>query len=149
MCQSDSRSVQYDLSIIHTLIKIIYITSKWNFSNFYFQLLAYDGGSPAKTGSVSITVVVEDANDNPPQFSIPLYQTSVREDTPAGSTFLQVHTQIIFLAGRARIIYHAKLGTAFTPHLSYVNRPRLDSILKEHEQSLHSVGNSSSAYKRT
>ena len=52
--------------------------------------MAYDGGAPAKTGTVDITVVVEDANDNTPQFGSAVYETSVREDTPAGSTFLQV-----------------------------------------------------------
>ena len=55
------------------------------------QLLAYDGGNPQQTGSVDITVVVVDVNDNPPVFDNGSYKVIVREDTQVGATFLQVY----------------------------------------------------------
>uniref|UniRef100_A0AAR2JVI6 Cadherin domain-containing protein n=1 Tax=Pygocentrus nattereri TaxID=42514 RepID=A0AAR2JVI6_PYGNA len=43
-------------------------------------LTAFDGGSPQKSGTVQITVVVIDANDNPPVFSQPVYRVSLSEN---------------------------------------------------------------------
>ncbi|XP_068506778.1 protocadherin gamma-A11 isoform X28 [Syngnathus scovelli] len=43
-------------------------------------LTAMDGGSPQRSGTVVIHVIVLDANDNAPVFSQAVYTTSVRED---------------------------------------------------------------------
>lgn len=61
---------------------------------FLLQLLAYDGGSPAKSGSVDISIVIIDANDNAPAFSQPVYNVTVAEDTAVRTTILQVGTSI-------------------------------------------------------
>ncbi|XP_077434723.1 protocadherin beta-15-like [Vanacampus margaritifer] len=43
-------------------------------------LTAVDGGSPQRSGTVVIHVIVLDANDNAPVFTQAVYKTSVRED---------------------------------------------------------------------
>ncbi|XP_066479054.1 protocadherin gamma-B5-like [Tiliqua scincoides] len=53
-------------------------------------LTALDGGEPRKTGSAQIWIKVTDANDNPPIFSQEVYKVSLPENTPLGSTVLQV-----------------------------------------------------------
>ncbi|NXF85308.1 PCDGA protein, partial [Eubucco bourcierii] len=53
-------------------------------------LRAKDGGEPARTGTARIHVVVLDANDNAPVFSLPDYTVRVPEDVPVGSALVTV-----------------------------------------------------------
>ncbi|XP_066478945.1 protocadherin gamma-A6-like isoform X4 [Tiliqua scincoides] len=53
-------------------------------------LTAVDGGSPVKSGTVHIQIVVLDANDNAPVFSQPVYEASVKENILEGSTVAAV-----------------------------------------------------------
>ncbi|XP_036431586.1 protocadherin gamma-A11-like [Colossoma macropomum] len=53
-------------------------------------LTAFDGGSPQKSGTVKITVIVIDANDNPPVFSQPVYRVSLPENAQKGSIVVTV-----------------------------------------------------------
>ncbi|XP_035377277.1 protocadherin gamma-A11-like isoform X8 [Electrophorus electricus] len=53
-------------------------------------LTAFDGGSPQKTGTIKINVIVLDANDNPPLFSDSIYRVSLPENTSKGSVVLRV-----------------------------------------------------------
>ena len=51
---------------------------------------AVDAGTPPRTGSLDVVVRVTDANDNVPVFESELYEATIREDLPAGSTVAQV-----------------------------------------------------------
>ncbi|XP_025029326.1 protocadherin gamma-A8-like, partial [Python bivittatus] len=53
-------------------------------------LTASDGGHPVKTGTLNIEVNVIDTNDNPPVFSQATYKASLKENTPRGTSVLQV-----------------------------------------------------------
>lgn len=53
-------------------------------------LLALDGGSPPKSGSIFIDIIVVDANDNSPKFHNSSYEVSVGEDAPVMTTLLRV-----------------------------------------------------------
>uniref|UniRef100_UPI00358E6C03 protocadherin Fat 1-like isoform X2 n=1 Tax=Myxine glutinosa TaxID=7769 RepID=UPI00358E6C03 len=44
-----------------------------------FYVKATDGGSPALTSKVPVTITLQDFNDNPPHFDRPLYQESLSE----------------------------------------------------------------------
>ncbi|XP_069725664.1 protocadherin beta-4-like [Phaenicophaeus curvirostris] len=55
-----------------------------------FFLLAMDGGSPARSGSAEIRVVVMDVNDNPPVFTQDRYVGQVLENAPEGTSVLCV-----------------------------------------------------------
>ncbi|XP_048058608.1 protocadherin gamma-A11-like isoform X3 [Megalobrama amblycephala] len=53
-------------------------------------LTAFDGGTPQKTGTIKINVIVLDANDNAPVFSQSVYRASIPENFSKGSTVLSV-----------------------------------------------------------
>ncbi|XP_056094088.1 protocadherin gamma-A2-like isoform X3 [Rhinichthys klamathensis goyatoka] len=53
-------------------------------------LTAFDGGSPQKSGTIKITVLVLDANDNAPVFSLPVYRVSLLENSPKGTDIVSV-----------------------------------------------------------
>ncbi|NWI10266.1 PCDBD protein, partial [Crypturellus soui] len=50
-----------------------------------FSLIATDGGSPPRSGTTQIRIVVLDANDNAPVFAQKLYRSEVLENAPKGS----------------------------------------------------------------
>ncbi|XP_075020927.1 protocadherin gamma-A10-like [Calonectris borealis] len=53
-------------------------------------LTATDSGSPVKSGSTTIQIIVLDGNDNAPEFTEPVYKVTVREDVAVGSRVLRV-----------------------------------------------------------
>ncbi|XP_062986153.1 protocadherin gamma-B5-like isoform X14 [Elgaria multicarinata webbii] len=59
-------------------------------SSFHLILTALDGGKPPKTGTAKIWVSVIDANDNSPVFTQDVYVATLRENTPRGSSVIQV-----------------------------------------------------------
>jgi len=52
---------------------------------YYLEVVAFDGGDPAKSGSLKVTVKVIDSNDNVPAFERTAYEFTVTEDQPPGS----------------------------------------------------------------
>ncbi|XP_041845416.1 protocadherin gamma-A5-like [Melanotaenia boesemani] len=58
---------------------------------FSLKLIAVDGGTPQRSGSINIAVTVLDANDNYPVFNQSVYKTSVVENTKKGSSILTVN----------------------------------------------------------
>ena len=59
-------------------------------SSFLLNITAADGGRPALTGSMLLTVNVLDINDNAPVFGLEEYQARINETAPAGSFVTQV-----------------------------------------------------------
>uniref|UniRef100_A0A803T5D9 Cadherin domain-containing protein n=1 Tax=Anolis carolinensis TaxID=28377 RepID=A0A803T5D9_ANOCA len=49
-------------------------------------LTATDGGDPVKSGTLQIHIIVLDANDNMPVFSQSVYEMTIKENIPKGST---------------------------------------------------------------
>nr|XP_012788776.1 unnamed protein product [Sorex araneus] len=59
--------------------------------NYYPLILtALDGGDPPFSGTTELRIRVTDANDNPPIFSQEAYRVSLPENTPPGTSVLQV-----------------------------------------------------------
>ncbi|NXK42956.1 PCDGM protein, partial [Piprites chloris] len=54
-------------------------------------LTAVDGGSPARSGTVQITVLVLDVNDNAPTCDRTMYKVQVPENTPVGAVLLRIN----------------------------------------------------------
>ncbi|XP_043925794.1 protocadherin alpha-C2-like [Protopterus annectens] len=54
------------------------------------SLTAIDGGQPERSGSVSITINILDANDNSPKFDQSVYQASLMEDAAVGTLIIQL-----------------------------------------------------------
>uniref|UniRef100_A0A8B9GPH8 Protocadherin 2 alpha c n=1 Tax=Astyanax mexicanus TaxID=7994 RepID=A0A8B9GPH8_ASTMX len=57
----------------------------------HLTLTALDGGKPQRSGTIKITVVVIDVNDNVPVFSKPLYKTHIPENAEPGTFIITVH----------------------------------------------------------
>ncbi len=55
-----------------------------------FVVSATDSGSPSKSSSVQINIVVQDVNDNAPTFGQSLYTVDLNEDTRINTRFMQV-----------------------------------------------------------
>ncbi|XP_072524562.1 protocadherin alpha-8-like isoform X5 [Salminus brasiliensis] len=53
-------------------------------------LTAIDGGIPHRSGTLNITIVVLDVNDNRPVFSQDVYTTTLKENTPAETLVLKI-----------------------------------------------------------
>ena len=59
-------------------------------TEYNFQVLAVDSGTPPRTGIASVMISVQDANDNAPQFDASEYQISIPENTISPSQVLNV-----------------------------------------------------------
>ncbi|XP_062941799.1 protocadherin beta-17 [Cynocephalus volans] len=53
-------------------------------------LLALDGGSPPRTGTSQVLILVLDINDNAPEFTQQVYEVQVPENSPVGSLVITV-----------------------------------------------------------
>ncbi len=60
-------------------------------TEYTVRLVAYDGGTPPKSGSIVVRVTVQDANDNSPRFDNTTYSVKVRENTPPGTPLIALH----------------------------------------------------------
>ncbi|KAK2166139.1 hypothetical protein LSH36_41g01019 [Paralvinella palmiformis] len=79
---------------------------------YHLQVVAVDGGSPAKSGTLDITIVVADANDNHPTFDRDLYEVTVPENVPSGYIMLSVHATDLDIGLNSRIVYRWSPDTA-------------------------------------
>ncbi|XP_033830409.2 protocadherin gamma-A3-like [Periophthalmus magnuspinnatus] len=60
-------------------------------SHIDLKLVAVDGGSPQRSGTVNINIIVLDANDNAPVFNQSIYKSSVTENSPKGTHVVTVN----------------------------------------------------------
>ncbi|XP_068613932.1 protocadherin alpha-5-like [Brachionichthys hirsutus] len=68
-------------------------------------LTAVDGGKPPKSGTLRITVNVQDVNDNIPIFDKALYKAVVPENTPYGATVISLHARDLDEGVNGEILY--------------------------------------------
>ncbi|XP_061164103.1 protocadherin-9-like [Saccostrea echinata] len=59
-------------------------------NNYNLLILAEDGGQPAKTGTLTLNIVIGDINDNPPVFERTMYNISIPEDVVPLTRVLRV-----------------------------------------------------------
>ncbi|GAB5566812.1 protocadherin beta-11 [Prionailurus iriomotensis] len=59
-------------------------------SELSFILTALDGGSPPRSGTATVRVVVVDTNDNSPEFEQPFYEVKIPENSILGSLIVSV-----------------------------------------------------------
>ena len=60
-------------------------------TDYTLTLIAFDGGTPPKSGSILVKVTVQDSNDNSPRFDNNTYLIRVREDVPPGTPIITLH----------------------------------------------------------
>ncbi|XP_040904741.1 uncharacterized protein LOC121188864 [Toxotes jaculatrix] len=68
-------------------------------------LTAIDGGTPAKSGTMIITVNVLDINDNPPIFSQTLYKASVYENAKIGTSIITLNATDLDAGPNGQVLY--------------------------------------------
>ncbi|XP_050342751.1 protocadherin-like wing polarity protein stan [Nymphalis io] len=59
-------------------------------SKYQLQVTATDSGSPPRSATASVVVVIQDVNDNDPVFSPPQYEVELAEDEPPGTPVVTV-----------------------------------------------------------
>ncbi|CAL8331130.1 unnamed protein product [Lota lota] len=100
--------------------------------SYSLTIEAFDGGIPARTGSLHVNVHVLDENDNPPVFNQTEYHASVSEDAPVNSTVCQVQATDRDLGSNGLITYEinrrqSDSGEMFSINEStgviYINKP--------------------------
>ncbi|XP_039872375.1 protocadherin alpha-7-like isoform X3 [Simochromis diagramma] len=69
-------------------------------------LTAVDGGSPAKSGSLNLTITVLDANDNRPVFSKDVYTVSLDENAPIGTFVVKLNATDLDEGSNGNIEYN-------------------------------------------
>ena len=72
---------------------------------YQMVIVAYDGGQPPKSASMTLTVHVQDLNDSPPVFSKQRYFTTVSESLPIGSSVLKVFASDADIGKNSKITY--------------------------------------------
>ncbi|XP_035392223.1 protocadherin beta-15-like [Electrophorus electricus] len=68
-------------------------------------LTAVDGGTPPRSGTVTIHVTVLDANDNAPVFSQSVYKVSLSENSPVGTVLVTVNATDADEGSNGEVIY--------------------------------------------
>ncbi|XP_045676706.1 protocadherin beta-11-like isoform X2 [Phyllostomus hastatus] len=68
-------------------------------------LTALDGGSPPRSGSASVRVVVLDINDNTPEFEQPFYEVKIPENSFLGSLVVTVSARDLDAGKNGEISY--------------------------------------------
>ncbi|KAB1280850.1 Protocadherin beta-8 [Camelus dromedarius] len=68
-------------------------------------LTALDGGSPARSGTALVRILVLDINDNIPEFVQSLYKVQVSENSPVGSLVVTVSARDLDTGSNGEIVY--------------------------------------------
>nr|XP_046245043.1 protocadherin Fat 4 [Scatophagus argus] len=69
------------------MLQILQSLDRERESLYFFTIVAVDSGLPPLTGTLTVHVIVDDVNDNRPQFTEEVYNTIVSEDSPVGTVF--------------------------------------------------------------
>ncbi|XP_069017360.1 protocadherin Fat 4 isoform X2 [Embiotoca jacksoni] len=71
-------------------LQILHSLDKEKESLYMVTITAVDSGLPPLTGTLTVHVVVDDVNDNHPEFTEKVYNTIVSEDSPIGTVFAMI-----------------------------------------------------------
>lgn len=85
----------------------------------WFLVVAADGGEPTLSSTATVSVTLEDVNDNEPVFQQQLYSVSIPEHSDVGSCFLQVCEQcLVSLEQRRKSPLVSKAKNFFSKSMS-------------------------------
>ncbi|XP_073668233.1 protocadherin gamma-A2-like isoform X3 [Paramisgurnus dabryanus] len=85
-------------------------------------LTAVDGGDPQMSGTMTIIITVEDANDNAPVCFLPVYKTSVAENSPKGTILTTVKASDADQGQNGRVEYYITKSSGGTSNLFEIDR---------------------------
>nr|XP_057919086.1 protocadherin alpha-9-like [Doryrhamphus excisus] len=73
-------------------------------------LTAIDGGTPAKSGTMTIVVNVLDSNDNAPVFSQSLYKARIYENIKVGTSIITLNATDLDAGQHGQVMYYFSTG---------------------------------------
>eukprot|EP00062_Callorhinchus_milii_P016457 gi/632967875/ref/XP_007900222.1/ PREDICTED: protocadherin-10-like [Callorhinchus milii] len=91
-------------------------------------LTAIDGGIPVKSGTVLVSIVVLDANDNVPVFEQSVYKVSLLENTPKGTLVLKLSASDLDEGSNSEIVYSFSSHTPPSVHRLFSVDPNTGEI---------------------
>ncbi|XP_074530789.1 protocadherin alpha-3-like [Halichoeres trimaculatus] len=68
-------------------------------------LTAVDGGKPQRSGTLNVTIIVLDTNDNRPMFSQEVYQIEIQENVPPNTLVLKINASDPDEGSNGEVIY--------------------------------------------
>uniref|UniRef100_UPI00398E443D uncharacterized protein n=1 Tax=Pristiophorus japonicus TaxID=55135 RepID=UPI00398E443D len=74
-------------------------------STHELTLIAEDGGVPVRSGTVQVTIIVKDANDNAPVFYQSVYRVSLLESAPTGTLVITLNATDLDDGHNGEIMY--------------------------------------------
>ncbi|XP_026214096.1 protocadherin gamma-A10-like [Anabas testudineus] len=74
--------------------------------NLSLKLIAVDGGTPQRSGTVNIDINVLDANDNAPVFNQSVYKATVMENAPRDTYVITVNASDADFGSNSIVSYH-------------------------------------------
>ncbi|XP_069753899.1 uncharacterized protein [Narcine bancroftii] len=96
-------------------------------------LTAKDGGTPPRSGTVQIMVIVQDVNDNSPVFSQSVYRVSLFENAPKGSLIIRLNATDLDEGANGEIRYFLSSHISTTARKLFDVNPKTGEIrLKGH-----------------
>ncbi|XP_075337458.1 protocadherin alpha-C2-like isoform X9 [Odontesthes bonariensis] len=91
-------------------------------------LTAVDGGTPARSGTVSIIVHVLDTNDNSPTFDEAIYNVSIMENVPIGNLVIDLNATDLDEGSNSDISYSYSLYTSEKTQETFYLNPKTGEI---------------------
>ena len=91
-------------------------------ASFHLLIRAVDGGTPARSGDVTVNVRITDLNDNPPIFDISSYKAVVLENATVGTRVLQTRASDEDTGFNSAIVY------SMTPNILFQIDPDTGEI---------------------
>lgn len=81
--------------------------------SYEFKVIAYDGGSPPKTGQLAISIKVIDVNDHAPSFEEEQYNVTISKNVSPGVAITRVHAVDPDSGPNGEVIYTLSPVTVF------------------------------------
>ncbi|XP_057205185.1 protocadherin gamma-A2-like isoform X20 [Triplophysa rosa] len=91
-------------------------------------LTAVDGGDPQMSGTMPIIITVEDANDNAPVCFLPVYKTSIAENSPKGTILTTVKASDADQGQNGKVEYYITKSSGGTTNIFEIDR--VEGVLK-------------------
>ena len=98
-------SCHTNLSTFSLIIISIFRLDRETEHHFRLHVLAWDGATSSRTGTLTIDVQVLDANDNQPKFENETYEVTVSENVGVGTSLLQVRATDADAGENSRVTY--------------------------------------------
>ncbi|KAI7801522.1 putative protocadherin beta-16-like [Triplophysa rosa] len=85
-------------------------------------LTVVDGGDPPMSGTMPIVITVEDANDNAPVCFLPVYKTSIAENSPKGTILTTVKASDADQGQNGKVEYYILKSSGVTTNLFEIDK---------------------------